>query len=703
MLHLVVWWAALALLGTVFTPFARRIFPAAFPDRGRAFAKPLALVAVSYLAWLLTSAGVAHRAAFAVALGALLVAAIVAWRRADADWRSGWLRDEATFFAALCFFAALRALQPDIQGAEKYMDFTFFNALLRAEHYPPQDPWMSGVPINYYYFGYLLFADLTRLTGVAPAVAYNLSLAAIGAIVFTGARSLGSCLSGRPWGGWIAGVTVTLIGNLDGALQLVKERRALSSFDYWRPTRVVTNTINEFPFFSVLHGDLHPHVTALVADITIFGVAVAAVLAGGTAFSSDNRFRLGWLALLVGAVALANPWDLPVCFTLIGLLAVHRLWNDAGPFRALFGAAAVVVALAAAMLALSAPFARHFHAQFHGIGRVHAHTSLPEFLVVFGFLLLPFVVLLGRELAAEFSDDPPVRDLVYSCAAFTMVALYVATQGAVLIVTAALMIAGLLTLIGPRRVDGGTTAIALGTAAVVAIGACEVVYLRDPYGADLHRMNTVFKLYFQGWVLLALAFPALAVAWIEAMDGWRRRLALAVLATGMTASLCYPLGAIAARWNAQAGLSLDGMAYLDREHPNDGPAIRRLGAEVKGVPVVLEATGDAYSYFARVSANTGLPTVLGWANHESVWRGADPRIEERRRDVQALYQGTDMERVREGLARYRVRYVFVGELERHRYGADGLAKFTANPDRFERIAQSGSTEVFAVRDTNASE
>ena len=118
---------------------------------------------------------------------------------------------------------------------------------------------------------------------------------------------------------------------------------------------------------------------------------------------------------------------------------------------------------------------------------------------------------------------------------------------------------------------------------------------------------------------------------------------------------------------------------------------------------MLEATGDAYSYFARVSSNTGLPTILGWANHEGVWRGADPRIERRKRDVNLLYEETDIERVREGLARLHVRYVFVGELERERFHPEALDKFNAHPERFERIIHSGTTEVFAVRDATASE
>ncbi|HSD09635.1 MAG TPA: DUF2298 domain-containing protein, partial [Candidatus Binatia bacterium] len=157
-LDLLLWWALLAVLGLVFLPVAERIFPASFPDRGRAFAKPLALVTLTYASWLLASAGVPYGAALALAAIALAVAGVVAWSRHAGQWRLPWLRDEAIFLAVLLLFAGIRSLQPDVFGAETYMDFAFVNTLIRTDRLPPQDPWMSGVLINYYDFGYLSLA-----------------------------------------------------------------------------------------------------------------------------------------------------------------------------------------------------------------------------------------------------------------------------------------------------------------------------------------------------------------------------------------------------------------------------------------------------------------------------------------------------------------------------------------------------------------
>jgi uncharacterized membrane protein len=217
-------------------------------------------------------------------------------------------------------------------------------------------------------------------------------------------------------------------------------------------------------------------------------------------------------------------------------------------------------------------------------------------------------------------------------------------------------------------------------------------------------MNTVFKLYFQAWILLALAFPACLFSLLESSGRGFRVVATTLLLAGLTLSLCYPMGAIAVRWRNHPGrASLDGVGYLERDHPADAAALRWLATEVRGLPVIVEATGDAYSYFARVSSNTGLPTLLGWANHESVWRGADPRIQRRKLDLDLLYGDTPIERVRELALLYRVRFIFVGELEREKYPPGGLDKFTRHPELFARVYRSGPTEVFAVRETIASE
>ena len=104
---------------------------------------------------------------------------------------------------------------------------------------------------------------------------------------------------------------------------------------------------------------------------------------------------------------------------------------------------------------------------------------------------------------------------------------------------------------------------------------------------------------------------------------------IAAVALLVAASACYPLGITLDRLGSPYK-TLDGNAYLARDHPDDFAAIQWLRQNVPDQTVILETTGDPYSYFARFSSNTGLPTVLGWANHEGLWRGHDNTVMERR-------------------------------------------------------------------------
>jgi YYY domain-containing protein len=209
------------------------------------------------------------------------------------------------------------------------------------------------------------------------------------------------------------------------------------------------------------------------------------------------------------------------------------------------------------------------------------------------------------------------------------------------------------------------------TGALLVLGV-EYVYLRDNFGT---RMNTIFKFYFQAWVMWGVA-GAYALARIVQ----RGRVGV-VVAVGLlvAAGLIYPALAIPARAREYGGPpTLDGAAHLAGTHPDDYAAIGWLNANVDGAPVILEAPGDrfrAYVYEGRVAAHTGLPTLLGWAGHEHQWRGSGDEQARREPDIETLYSSIDPDEVLTLLDNYGISYVYVGPLERERYPAAGLAKF----------------------------
>jgi uncharacterized membrane protein len=204
-------------------------------------------------------------------------------------------------------------------------------------------------------------------------------------------------------------------------------------------------------------------------------------------------------------------------------------------------------------------------------------------------------------------------------------------------------------------------------------------------------MNTVFKLYFQSWTMLAIAAPWSIGALLRGKWHWAPlpRVVQVSMVLLLAACTCYPLALTSERINVPAW-TLDGNAYLRREHPDDFAAVEWLRANAHDEEVILEATGNPYSYFARFASNTGLPTVLGWANHEGLWRAHDSSVMKRHNEVGHIYNVPRLDDVRPLLTQYKVRYVIVGDIERQQYKRDGLAKFDALPISF----RSGGTVIY---------
>ncbi len=213
------------------------------------------------------------------------------------------------------------------------------------------------------------------------------------------------------------------------------------------------------------------------------------------------------------------------------------------------------------------------------------------------------------------------------------------------------------------------------TGALLTIGP-EFVYLRDQFG---QRLNTIFKFYYQAWALFGIS--AAVGLYILSQQV---RLVGAIAGVGYLAllvgSMLFPYYMI--RW-ADASYTetptLDGLAFVSVYNGTEYDAIRWLQTQVEGTPVILEAVGGAYSDFGRVAARTGLPTLLGWANHERQWRGADhPEPGARDPIVRQIYEQPDWFGVPDLLDQYNIDYVYVGSLERSEYGEQGLQKFAEN-------------------------
>jgi uncharacterized membrane protein len=227
-------------------------------------------------------------------------------------------------------------------------------------------------------------------------------------------------------------------------------------------------------------------------------------------------------------------------------------------------------------------------------------------------------------------------------------------------------------------------------AALLIIGP-DFLYLRDNFG---YRINTVFKFYYQAWILLSLAAAFAVAVMLSQLRGWTSALYTVLIAVVIGAGLAYPVFSLPSKTDDfkvkhPEQRTLNGEAYLANSMPDDYQAIQSMKQLNQGV--IAEAVKDAYSEYARIATFTGMPSVLGWTNHEDQWR--DHALQgSRKEDLQTLYTTSDWLTAEEIINRYNIRYIVVGNLENQTY--------LVNKEKFDRflkpIFQQGSITVYEV-------
>ena len=843
------WWLVLQLVALPLLPLCLAMFRR-LPDRGYALSKPFGLILLGFTFWFFNSIRILPNSAPGILLALVALAAIAAWFvYRERDDLIAWVTEHWRYIAGvevllvLTFGLAvwLRHFVGAITGTEQPMDLMFLNAATHAEHFPPEDPWLSGHTVAYYYFGYLLVGMVGKLAAVPTAIGYNVGLGMIASFTLVGAfgivynlvamreretadtaettapvrerkprpekRSRQAAVSAQSERGamdsppnvmaavaaldWkpvvfgiAGGVILVLLGNLvflftfasaygiggDGFYSWLDVARdpgdpysgltGNEQRDTWYPSQFfeffsasriypINNegfrAITEFPMFSFLLGDLHPHVMALPFVLLV----VAAAL---TLYRSEEPLDITfWLqrplllvatAIMLGALAFINTWDIATFSFLILAAAFASNFGRVRRFSSDLILQMLTFALPLLLLAilLYVPFYAGFTSQANGIlpvvsrdGVTHVGTRPVHLLLFWGMSLcvvlpfiairiaaarsritskmliasaaVPIVIMLGWVVLFAFHRMAGSDEMVGANSFFAQLG----DRGSgwvTAIGISAMLAAATLSLVleataeaGREERRGPIFALLLITTSLLLILGTEFYFVGDVFNV---RMNTVFKLYYQAWVLLAVA-AGFSLYYIVSDWGIGARERPLRIAWGASAAIVlasaglYTAGGTFNRIQPfdtagephAAYRALDGLLYLS---PAERDAIDHLRdlADYQEF-VIVEAVGNDYTRAGRISMATGIPTVLGWGGHEDQWRGgtADAR-RGRFEDVEALYLAPDLTRVEEITRKYGVSYIYVGDLERSTYGEAALEKFRTLPVAFE----SGSVAIY---------
>ena len=687
------WWLLAAVMGFAAMPVTGRLFWR-FEDKGWIFSKVLAIAAAGFLTWFLVSIRLVPFHALTcvgVTVACALICLLLLKRESKekiecfpVDRISLIYWEEILFFAAFLMWTYLAGFHPAAYGTEKFMDYGFMEAMMRSDVLPARDLWYSQGHINYYYGGQYFAVFLTKLSHTRVELTYNLMRTFVAGLAFAmpfslvyqmmvdrmkGQQRSERVIKGLPFAaGLTAGTAVSIAGNMHYVIYaqiipLIQKLTGQEVSSYWfpdatryigyNPYREEDRTIHEFPSYSFILGDLHAHVVNIMFVLLIIAllyVWLRGVRKKTVPVETSMREKGFWkkqllmphllvVSVFLGMFQWTNFWDFVIYYTVtLGTVLFANIIRFQGKIKKILAVTAaqmVEIYLIAYLVIL--PFTLQFDTMVDGVGIAKYHSYFYQLLVLWG---LPAVLSITFVAAILWEK---LRGMEHKSLYRLMKSI--------------------------RTADLFT--ILMGLCAIGLVVIPELVYVRDIYENGNARANTMFKLTYQAYILFALTmgygiYRLLVVS---------KQKLFKVISGICLSFLVWTVGYFGKSVDSWFGKVLDtskyqglyALGYLETDFPEDAAAIHWLKENIEDAPVVLEANGDSYTGYERVSTSTGLPTILGWYVHEWLWRNDTDDLNRKRDDIAAIYTSTDDLQVRNLIQEYDVSYIFVGSKEREKY------------------------------------
>ena len=514
--------------------------------------------------------------------------------------------------------------------------------------------------------------------------------------------------------GVVAGLSVCLAGNLHAMIFAVLFPSWGTSENYWFPdaTRYIgynpevagDKTIHEFPLYSYVVADLHAHVINMLFVLTAIGLVIALAVGILRIFrrqeygqshmvvdalkSTGVAFAL--VILLVGLFSAINFWDYPIYIVFTGAMLLYaNLRAFHYSTRSLLITLGQVAILGVGAYIATLPFHLSFESMGNDIKLVQYRSMLRQLFVLWGWQLffagvLTFLMVTRYRLQGLSAAVPKRKSKGGKANAKAIREaetvhpeadpdLYIPVSGE--------KIKPPLFRFMEKVNPADAIVFVMFICATGLVIIPEIIYVVDIY-PDHPRANTMFKLGYQAFIMFGLGAGYTFVRlMLERKEFVPRRNLLVMIGSALIASaLIFPFYAIDSWYGnpvTKELRGLDGTKYMltsgayfttDITLAEDYELIQYIKHNIKGAPVIAEALGDSYTANGRIAANTGLQNILNWYYHEVLWRNSNyALVDERRDDINALYESGDPARVREVINKYGVEYIVVGQLERIKY------------------------------------
>lgn len=696
------WYGAVLLITAAAFPITACLF-SKFQDRGYIFAKPIGIVFSGFLIWLLSSVHILKFNTINCYICIGIMVSISGTIFLNKKFRTevvSWLKNnylkivhiELAFLIIFLSLSYIKGFHPAASsGQEKFMDYGFMKIIDKTDYMPPEDMWLANSPINYYYFGQYISTFVTKASGVGVEFGYNFSLITIFTLltllsfsivynllkVYLKDNKTNSKINKLVpiIGGVIAALANTFAGNIHyvlfGLLKILPTNGR--EYYYADSTRYIgynpdttDKTITEFPSYSFIVGDLHAHVVNIIFVLTLIALLFMYVLSKKDLIDKikkDKSIQIKFaikelftpiifgLGILLGIFKMTNFWDYPIYIVVAFATFLCTNWIIyKKKIQSILATIIQTIIILIVSTIISMPFSLNFIKIASEVKLTTKHSPIYQLLILWGLptIMTLYFIVISIIYAIKNKKEKGI------------IQRYLISQN----------ISDLFILI-------------LGICAIGLIIVPEVLYVKDIYGDEYQRTNTMFKLTYQAYIMFGLCFGYI-LARITLLSQKKVNLIVGiVLTTIFVLTIGYFPNAVNTYFgnifNKSNFKTLNATSFLTDnsveivETADDKCMIDWLNDNSKNGEHIVEATSNSYTYGGRISVFTGLATPIGWFSHEWLWRSGESSSElpeivrVRNQAVDDFYKSDNIEQAKEFIKNYNINYIIVGIPERQKY------------------------------------
>ena len=713
------WYGTLLLITIGALPLTYKLF-AKFSDDGYIFAKPIGIAISGFLMWLFASVKILKfnpvNSYICLAL-MIIISFLISLKEIKklkeirkSEYKNNKLKKKVIKYIAIeiCFLsvfllaAYVKGFNPDATcGQEKYMDFGFMKIMDKSDYMPPEDMWMSGKSINYYYFGQYIATYITKISGVGVEYGYNFGLITVFTITFFASFSIvfnliKSLLREKKFneeskkiipiiGGTIAALSNTVAGNMHyvlyGLLRILPSQfddvAVKYGYRYSNSTRyigynpdVADKTITEFPSYSFVVSDLHAHVVNIIFVLTVIALLLAYVFSKRKIIQNIRNGKNAYLeygfketlkkellnpyilfiGFFIGLFKMTNFWDFPIYLVVsFGILLFINYIIYKNKKQGILVTILQMIEILIISTLVSLPFSLNFTKMASEIKLTTKHSMLYQLLILWG---LPSILII------HFILDFLIKGLKKNKEKLNLDKLLISDNISDLFV------------------------IIIGICAIGLVIVPEFIYVKDIYGDVYQRTNTMFKMTYQAYIMFSLCLGYVLTKFNFCYKGKN-------ILKGFVGVICLTLFVMTLGYGVEGIKSYFGNVFevanyrglnaslhlgtRDSTTFDDKAMIDWLNENASKNENIIEAACFSYSYGNTISVFTGLATPIGWHTHEWLWRSVDsstncPRIvTERTYEVKDFYETNDINNAKSIIQKYDIDYIIIGKTEREKY------------------------------------